>query len=214
MSSSKIKFLSKIKSFANSIVISENVFKKEVNNKNFVFVQIGANDGVSQDPINAYNKNWKGYFIEPLEDPFERLKENYKDQNNKQYFKLAIGEKNGEIDIFLPKESSDFATKLASIGENSGLLKDMETISVKVEVQTLDTFLDKNNIKNIDLLMIDVEGHELDILEAYSFSVLPKYILMETRFYSFEQIVRFNKKMEDLGYSIFNENDNTFYLKK
>ena len=42
-------------------------------------VQIGANDGVTNDPINHLIKSrgWSLLAVEPLEAPFNRLRENY-----------------------------------------------------------------------------------------------------------------------------------------
>ena len=41
-----------------------------------------------------------------------------------------------------------------------------ESISFEVDVSTIDCFVEKNDIKNIALLKIDVEGHEIEVLKG------------------------------------------------
>ena len=53
-------------------------------NEQFYFVQIGANDGYSFDPINHLIKkyNLKGVCIEPIQEYFQELKNTYKNYPN------------------------------------------------------------------------------------------------------------------------------------
>ena len=53
-----------------------------------------------------------------------------------------------------------------------------------VNVVTIDNFWKKNNIKNIDLLKIDTEGHEAEVLEGANKMLQKKikYILIEFHF--------------------------------
>lgn len=213
MSLNKITLLRKLKSFSNSITLSDSIFKKERKNSNFTFLQIGANDGVSQDPIHKYNSKWIGHFIEPLEKPFKDLKANYDKQSNKYFYNQAIGNTDGEIEIHVPTQETEYTTKIASLDRDAVLLGDIETTAVKVKVNRLDNFLKENKISHFDLLLIDVEGYELNILMDYSFKYKPKYIFAETRFFSFNDLIEFNKRMQDFGYAVFTENDNTLLIK-
>ena len=60
------------------------------------FVQVGGNDGVLADPINRFIKtrNWKGIIAEPIPEYFEKLTENYKDNNSVKLVNVAIDENN------------------------------------------------------------------------------------------------------------------------
>ena len=55
---------------------------------NLFFLQIGANDGVSDDPINALVRkyNWSGILVEPGSEAFIDLQNNYKDYKDKLIF--------------------------------------------------------------------------------------------------------------------------------
>ena len=63
---------------------------KKINN----LIQIGANDGKSNDPINFFikenKKNVKGYLFEPDPEYYKLLTNNYKKNKNLKIFNLAI----------------------------------------------------------------------------------------------------------------------------
>ena len=75
--------------------------------------------------------------------------------------------------------------------------------SVIVKTLTIDKYTELKKIKNIDLLKIDTEGHELDVLKGSLKSINKnkiKYILIELHFskmyenYSKQKIEKFLKK--------------------
>ena len=53
--------------------------------------------------------------------------------------------------------------------------------SVTVQGYTLDRVILKSQLPVIDFLKIDTEGHELNILKAFSFDMRPKFIKVEHR---------------------------------
>jgi FkbM family methyltransferase len=190
---------------------------KQLSNKNINFIQIGANDGVSQDPIYRFNEKWSGILVEPIPEMFEQLKFNYFYKSKGKFFEnLAIGEKNSIMDLKIPKYSEknkDYRNKVASLVESNFIkMEDYETI--KTQVITLDQLIVNYKVDRIDLLLLDVEGYEISILNAFSFNPRPKIIYMETRFFCFDEIVKFNDKMLKLGYFIFPEADNCLFIQK
>src|SRR3989344_5088239 len=66
--------------------------------QDILFVEIGAMDGVSFDPLYAVvmKYRWRGLLVEPLPDLFARLKENYKDATGVLFENAAIAEERGE----------------------------------------------------------------------------------------------------------------------
>ena len=58
--------------------------------KTLTFLQIGANDGVMNDPIYKFNMDNKsvvsGYVLEPLPDIYEKLVENYSYHDSIDYY--------------------------------------------------------------------------------------------------------------------------------
>ena len=205
-----------LKTYVDNYQYSDKLFKKLQKNQIF-FVQIGANDGVSQDPIFRYSEKWSGILIEPLKEPFEKLKHNYANKTDGKYFvKLAIGPIDGTVEMYVPKineNNKSFATKIASLKQNS-LLKAHEVEKVMIKQVTLSKLIEDYKVKSIDLLVMDVEGYELDILSSYSFDLKPKIIFLETRFYNYDELVSFYSRMIKLGYSIFPEKDNCLFILK
>lgn len=57
------------------------------------FVQVGAHDGVSGDPINQFviADGWMGLVIEPVPHLFERLQQTYRDVPSVAYLNVCVG---------------------------------------------------------------------------------------------------------------------------
>ena len=66
------------------------------------FVHVGANDGLIDDPIQAYVKElgWSGLLIEPMPDIFEQLKTNYSNCKGLSFENLAVTDYDGTIEMF------------------------------------------------------------------------------------------------------------------
>ena len=75
-------------------------------NKDFLFIQIGANDGFKADPIYLYVRKygWKGILVEPVSYIFEKLKKNYKGIPNISFENVAIDNKNGHKNFYRLKQ--------------------------------------------------------------------------------------------------------------
>lgn len=200
-----------LKTYVDNYQYSDKLFKK-LQSKEIFFVQIGANDGLAFDPIFKYNDKWNGVLIEPIPNVFEKLKENYKNKKgNYDFRKCAISSQNGILDLYVPIANDVKASFDKDIASNLG----GEIEKIKVSMITLDSLIEeKYKNKEIDLLLIDTEGHELEILNSYSFKNKPKVIFIETRFYDYNDITPFYQYMHKHGYSIFPEKDNCLFILK
>ena len=165
------------------------------------FVEIGAMDGVSFDPLYAVvmKYRWRGLLVEPLPDLFARLKENYKDATGVLFENAAIAEERGEKVMYrvAPQAvqqglvppwaggiSSFFLDKnaLGGKGVTDEAFKKIlpHVITERVATDTLRAILDRNHIKKIDVLQIDTEGYDFQVLRQFDFSIFkPVLIRME-----------------------------------
>lgn len=171
---------------------------------NFFFVQIGANDGMINDPFYKFIKRnkWQGLLIEPQKRVFEELKNNYSNFNGMIFENIAITEKpevkklykisfsNSRratgISSFLKEDLQKFieagyAKKIAQ-EENLILPRDKEDwiTTENVKCLSLNSVLVKHNITKIDLLIIDVEGYDYEIIKSIPFhTIKPQVIIYE-----------------------------------
>jgi FkbM family methyltransferase len=146
------------------------------------FLQIGANDGISNDPLYKFvtRFGWEGILLEPLPEVFEQLKVTYKDYEKLQLINAAISEQDGTRPIYTVRmegASFDRAHQFSSFRKDVLLtqtkwLPDMAHRIEEREVQcvTFDTLLDKAMGRQVDLLQIDAEGYDLAILKMINFS--------------------------------------------
>lgn len=159
-------------------------------NPDVFFVQIGANDGKSQDPLYEFvvaNK-WRGLLVEPLPDLFDQLKENYKDCSGLTFENVVIAEQGGERVMY--RVSQDAIQKnvlppwyggIGSLSPERNALggrrvseedfREIQEHVVKqsVTASTLGDLVERNSVKKFDVLVIDAEGYDYRILEQLDF---------------------------------------------
>lgn len=139
------------------------------------FVQIGASDGKTLDPlypvIAKYEEKLEGICVEPLPDVFQDLKNTYYNYPQIQLENAAIGDTNtSEITIYKPiDDKKKMLSQKASINENllrkNGYSeKNIEKISVKQI--SFSNLVKKYNISDIDLLVVDTEGSDAKVVSA------------------------------------------------
>jgi FkbM family methyltransferase len=155
-------------------------------------IQVGANDGITHDPIHKYIKrdNWRGVLIEPQETVYRsKLFPLYR--RNKQIFveNISVNEANGLMDFHKLSFCNDrWASGLSTFhrptlqskidsGEIERLAKrygvslpgnKSEFIStIKVEAKSFSFIREKYNIQHVDVLQIDTEGFDFEIVKLY-----------------------------------------------
>lgn len=136
-------------------------FKKIVRDGNIVF-DIGANIGLHSIILSKIiGKNGKLYSFEPVPNTFDLLNETlglnraYNTEAKNIAFLDKIG--NLSMNVFDINNSS-----LNSFGNPVfGKVKAID--KVKVEVDTIDNFCEKNKISKIDFMKVDVEGYEKSV---------------------------------------------------
>lgn len=165
------------------------------------FLEIGANDGISFDPIHRHvvRHRWQGLLVEPLPDFFQQLTETYQSYPGLILENVAIAETAGYRDMYRVSSGGlakgtlpDWAKGIASFFNDRNALggcripeKLFERIRPyitiqKVRCETLDDLLRKHHVVKIDLLQIDVEGYDYQILKQLDFGRFrPRVIRME-----------------------------------
>jgi FkbM family methyltransferase len=204
--------------------------------RDFFFLQVGAFDGVSHDPITRYIEQFdlRGVLIEPQPQPFARLAENYRDHRRLTLVNAAVSETEGTRDFFTVRAGvpgmPEWSQQLASFDRNN-ILKHRDGIPAHgvpripdieqhIEVQpvrclTFDRLLDDADAKIVDLLQIDAEGYDVELLKSFPFErVRPAIIRYEHMHVDAEAQHACVARLKALGYRVISERSDTYaYLR-
>lgn len=152
------------------------------NKENGVFIELGAIDGIfiSNTKYFEDNFNWTGILIEPNLFEFKKLQKNRPNcylfnnivSNLKEKVKFIYFEKNHMSAV------SGVLTSLPEIHKNK-YFNNNGYLTKELIPESLTNIIKSTNFKYIDLLSLDVEGHELEVLESWDFSIPIKIILIE-----------------------------------
>jgi len=148
------------------------------------FIQIGANDGIKNDPIQhaVRGLGLEGLLVEPLPGIFESLNRNYEGVKGLAFENCAIAGHDGTAELFIPRSDDPSSHQKASLrksvlGKHAGL-KNVE--SIKVPAMTFDSLTKKHKIKKVTLLLLDTEGFDFEILkQVFAGRFRPKLIQLE-----------------------------------
>lgn len=189
--------------------------------KPFVFIQVGANDGISHDSLFSFVKERKvfGLLIEPLKDYYEKLCDNYIDIQNVIKINKAVHPNLKEVLMYKVdpnKEAQlpEWAGGIASIYEDhhkkSNIPADVIVIE-KVEADSLMNIVLRNNFPyHIDLIQIDVEGFDFEVIKMIDFSRIScKLIKFEWVNLSIDTKKESIKYLRNKGFYLFDENNDT-----
>lgn len=164
-------------------ILDENVFKGKTNG---FFVEVGALDGFGASNTFFFEKerNWSGILIEPNPIEFNKMinidrplsiKENCAISDNEMDINFLSIEGpcnvlSGIMEFYNPQHIERINRELnmySSYPIGHELYSNKQVIQMKaVKLQTL---FDKYNIKDIDLISIDVEGAEMQVLKSIDF---------------------------------------------
>lgn len=158
------------------------IYRKHLENYG-TFVEIGANDGIKHSNTRALAElGWSGLLVEPIKSVYEDLRHNYKYLNRIQTARFAITNKKGfaYMNINEDRELSTMDPDGMNVIKDIGFFNGRYTTTQRVRSLTLDLVCSRYNIINIDLLIIDVEGHEHAVLEGFNNpNLLPKMAIIE-----------------------------------
>lgn len=146
-----------------------------------VFVKVGANDGLSDDPCGdtfLRVKGWRGLLVEPVPSCVEQLRQTYREDR----FEIAVGAEPGEatfyyVDERAAKELKDLPSTYNQLGsfDREHIVKHLDGVlepyieELVIRVETLDRLLAHHEMNKVDFLHIDTEGFDYEVLRGVDF---------------------------------------------
>ncbi len=189
------KIISKKKyySFSGIDVVLENIFR---NKKNGFYIDVGCQHPIKNNNTYLLNqKGWKGINIDLDKDNIDLFNISRPDDVN---VNVAISNKIDEVDLF-------FYHKKSPINTINKQISDYQKAKVnqvkKIKTDTLNNIISTSKYSNLkfDLLSIDVEGHELQVLQGLDFNLYsPDVIVVEYLDLTLSKLEIKNQRIENL----------------
>lgn len=175
-----------------ALTISDVLLRRVLNGgrpDDFTFLQIGANDGITGDPIAQFVRRYgfRGVCVEPQPEAFARLRDTYQDLPRIAVECAAIADQDGARLLYRFRPGPGvpaWADMLASfsrellVANTHGVRGEVEAVSVPTV--TLQSLLSRHQLSALDLLQIDTEGFDFEIVKLLDLSRMrPTIINME-----------------------------------
>ncbi len=140
-----------------------------------VFFDIGSHKGTYTDLILNNFKVKKVIMIEPQKNIFRFIKKKYSRNKKINIYNLAISDVKKSQALYINKH--DLTSSLTQIDKKNkylnlkaklfgGTINDLIQKKYMVNTYKLSDIIKKNNVRRIDLLKIDTEGHEFQVLKG------------------------------------------------
>ena len=163
--------------------------------KGSVIIDLGANRGHFSTEVSR-DCGATCYAIEAVPRLYELIPEN----TSIRKYNLAICKADGPVSFNISSQEES--------GSMSALPDSMLEESITVQGMTLKSFMDANNLDQIDLLKMDIEGAEIELLKSIDDSTLRKIRQITVEFHDFlpyfdqaGDIVLIKARLKRLGFT-------------
>ncbi|MBP8959725.1 MAG: FkbM family methyltransferase [Bacteroidales bacterium] len=180
-----------------------NIFSKS--RTDITVIQIGANDGINNDPIHKFIKRdkWNGVLLEPQKDVFDKyLQRLYRKTNAIITLNAALDKSDGKKTLYkisacnsrwahglasfnrsvLEKSISSGYVARQALKEGCRLPENENDLIAEEQVECIspETLIKRYGIKKIDWLQIDTEGYDFEIIKMFNLPLTkPSVIVYE-----------------------------------
>lgn len=176
----------------------ELLYLNQILKSDSVFIDVGTNKGIYLYQAEKRIKTGKIYGFEPNKSLIDYIKPLFPKVT---LFTQAVSSQTGTSVLYIPKKGNVLQDTRASLESLIG-----ETEKIEIQTITLDDWANKHNIYKIDVIKIDVEGHEFDSIigcKTILETIRPIFIIeIELRHakYPIEEIFNF---ITNFSYDVF-----------
>jgi len=161
-------------SFSGVDTILEKIF---INQPRGIYIDVGCQHPIkNSNTYLLYKKGWEGINVDLDKDNIELFKTSRSRDTN---FNKALSNEIKEVDLYFYHKKSPINT----IDKKTSQFQKAKVSAIKkIKTDTLNNIIlnTKYRDRSIDLLSIDVEGHELEVLKGFDINkFLPKVIVVE-----------------------------------
>ncbi len=185
-------------------------------------LQIGANDGITNDPVYpvVMKHGLPLLAVEPQPRAALKFKENYQGKDNVKIAFVAAGIRDEKRTIYYLKE--ELLPKAKHVKNPSGLSSftrqhlikainrrlqgcDPDEVigEMKVQTRTIESLIQEYGITRVDVLQIDIEGHDWEIIQSFDFEKYrPALVNYETFSLPVGKKTECRERLEKQGYKL------------
>jgi FkbM family methyltransferase len=155
-------------------------------------LQVGANDGVTADPLRPLICKYQlpGLLIEPMPEAYSQLLQNYAGQSGIRFENCALWHENGEREFFRIRTAAyrdPLIRGMAGLSREVLLRAAHYLPDLKHQIETLHvrtlaprTLFEKHQLSRVDLLVVDTEGFDDKIVQlVLNAGMIPDIIYFE-----------------------------------
>lgn len=177
-----------------------------------VIFDVGANNGIYALIAKSVNAKAKVFAFEPIDRIFEKLQYNNRLNNfDIVCMKCGVSNTNGTATMYdIPVEGSYSSSLNSEFAEQRG--DEIDQITIKTI--RLDTFIEENHLRQIDLMKIDVETYEPEVLEGLGEYVKKFKPTMLIEILDVEVANRVESVLAGSNYLYFDINEDTGLVKQ
>lgn len=144
-----------------SFLLSETSEYFDLEDINFIF-DVGSLNGVESVYFSQFLPSSKIYSFEANPNSACLVRENQKYYPNTYCIDKAVSNFNGKNTFYLTSDNIGASSLLKPIGGYAG----HQYSTIEVDVITIMKFCEENNIPNVDILWMDLQGNELNALKG------------------------------------------------
>lgn len=184
------------------------------------FVEIGASDGIYNDILYPYitKHDWEGVLIEPNQDMFLKLIDNYTGYYKLYFENVAISKNYGTQELFkvstVTKEITKHISSLDKINLIRHRISEDNIVSTPVECVPYEHIIKKYFINKYDILYLNTEGYNRIILsQVVRCNPIPKIIIFENIRSLDEEVKAIEELLSRYNYNVIKTKTHNYHYR-